>query len=213
VAEVVKTVSSSPGLNACLARNWWAVGLRGILAVAFGLAVLALPSPTLASLIVWFAAYLAADGIFALLAATWAARRAERSLQLIYEGATNLAVAAGVLAWHVIAIVPFFRLASVWAVVTGRCCSPPRGGSPSRTGTGCLRLPEFCRRLGARWWPRGDRHPRVFRRQRDGGSSAMRCRSRPSSRRSPACCRGDTGNLTSLPSATSSRPIPRATSA
>ena len=56
----MKTVSSSPGLNACLARNWWAVGLRGILAVAFGLAVLALPSPTLASLIVWFAAYLAA---------------------------------------------------------------------------------------------------------------------------------------------------------
>jgi uncharacterized membrane protein HdeD (DUF308 family) len=119
MAEVVKTVSSSPGLNAGLARNWWAVGLRGILAVAFGLAVLALPPPTLASLIVWFAAYLAADGIFALLAATWAARRGERSLQLIYEGATNLAVAAGVLAWHVIAIVPFFRLAIVWAVVTG----------------------------------------------------------------------------------------------
>jgi uncharacterized membrane protein HdeD (DUF308 family) len=119
MAEVVKTVSSSPGLNAGLARNWWAVGLRGILAVAFGLAVLALPPPTLASLIVWFAAYLAADGIFALLAATWAARRGERSLRLIYEGATNLAVAAGVLAWHVITIVPFFRLASVWAVVTG----------------------------------------------------------------------------------------------
>jgi uncharacterized membrane protein HdeD (DUF308 family) len=119
MAEPVKTVSSSPGPGAGLARNWWAVGLRGVLAVVFGLAILALPPPTLASLVVMFAAYLAADGIFALLAATWAARRGERSPLLIFEGATNLAVAGGVLAWQAVAIAPLFQLASVWAVVTG----------------------------------------------------------------------------------------------
>ena len=102
-----------------MARNWWAVGVRGVLAVAFCLAVLALPPPTLASLIVMFAAYLAADGIFALIAATRAARRGERSLLVIYEGAANLAVAGGVLAWHAIAVAPLFQLASLWAVVTG----------------------------------------------------------------------------------------------
>jgi uncharacterized membrane protein HdeD (DUF308 family) len=116
---VVKAVSGSPGHDAGLARNWWAVGVRGVLAVAFGLAVLALPPPTLASLIAWFAAYVAADGVFALLAATWAARWGERSLLLVYEGAANLAVAGGVLAWNAIAIAPFFQLASIWAVVTG----------------------------------------------------------------------------------------------
>jgi uncharacterized membrane protein HdeD (DUF308 family) len=116
---VVKAVSESPRHDAGLARNWWAVGVRGVLAVAFGLAVLALPPPTLASLVVWFATYLAADGIFAILAATWAARRGERWPLLIYEGATNLAVAGGVLAWNAVAIAPFFRLASIWAVVTG----------------------------------------------------------------------------------------------
>jgi uncharacterized membrane protein HdeD (DUF308 family) len=106
-------------MNAGLARNWWAVGVRGVLAVVYGVAVLVLPPPTLASLVVMFAVYLAADGAFAILAATWAARRDERWPLLIYEGAINIAVAGGVLAWQAVAIVPFFRLASIWAVATG----------------------------------------------------------------------------------------------
>ncbi|SDR63499.1 Uncharacterized membrane protein HdeD, DUF308 family [Rhizobiales bacterium GAS113] len=106
-------------MSAGLARNWWAVGLRGVLAVLFGVAVLVLPPSTLASLVVMFGAYLAADGLFAILAATWAAQRDERWFLLIYEGAINIAVAGGVLAWQAVAIVPFFQLASVWAVVTG----------------------------------------------------------------------------------------------
>jgi uncharacterized membrane protein HdeD (DUF308 family) len=65
-------------MNAGLARNWWAVGVRGVLAVVYGVAVLVLPPPTLALLVVMFAVYLAADGAFAILAATWAARRDER---------------------------------------------------------------------------------------------------------------------------------------
>ena len=58
-------------MNAGLARNWWAVGVRGVLAVVFGVAVLVLPPPTLASLVVCSPSYLAADGVFAILAATW----------------------------------------------------------------------------------------------------------------------------------------------
>jgi uncharacterized membrane protein HdeD (DUF308 family) len=134
VAEVAQTASSSPGMNARLARKWWAVGLRGVIALVFGLALLVLPPPTLASLVVMFGAYLAVDGIFAILATTWAAQRDGRSFLLIYEGATNIAVAGGVIAWQAVAIVPFFRLASIWAVTTGalllaaaRRLAPPHG--------------------------------------------------------------------------------------
>jgi uncharacterized membrane protein HdeD (DUF308 family) len=48
-------------MSARLAHNWWAVGLRGVAAVAFGLAfVTLLPSSTTPSLVRIFAAYIAA---------------------------------------------------------------------------------------------------------------------------------------------------------
>jgi uncharacterized membrane protein HdeD (DUF308 family) len=106
-------------MSAGLARNWWAVGLRGAAAMLFVIAILCLPSPTIASLMLMFAAYVAADGAFAILAGMRAAPRGERWRLLILEGATNLAAAA-VLAWPAIAIAaPFVRLACAWAVVTG----------------------------------------------------------------------------------------------
>jgi uncharacterized membrane protein HdeD (DUF308 family) len=55
-------------MSAGLARNWWAVGLRGIAAVLFRLGILAVPSPTIASLVLLFAAYVTADGVSAILA-------------------------------------------------------------------------------------------------------------------------------------------------
>jgi uncharacterized membrane protein HdeD (DUF308 family) len=102
-----------------LARNWWAVGLRGVAAVLFVLGVLVLPSPTLASLVLLCAAYVAADGCFAILAGMRAMRRGERWLMLILEGATNLTAAAAIIVWPAIAMAPFFQLASAWAVITG----------------------------------------------------------------------------------------------
>jgi uncharacterized membrane protein HdeD (DUF308 family) len=59
-----------------LARTWWAVGLRSSAAILFGLTlVVLLPSSTTASLVMLFAAYVAADGFFAILAATRMPRR------------------------------------------------------------------------------------------------------------------------------------------
>src|SRR6267143_1171729 len=107
-------------MSAGLARNWWAIGLRGAAAILFVIAVLCLPSPTVASLVLMFAAYVAADGAFAILAGMRGSPRGERWRLLILEGATHLAAAAAVLAWPAIAIAaPFVGLACAWAVVTG----------------------------------------------------------------------------------------------
>jgi uncharacterized membrane protein HdeD (DUF308 family) len=76
----------SRAMSAGLARDWWAVGLRGIAAVLFGLGILALPSPTIASLVLLFTAYVTADGVFAILAGVRAANRIERWWTLIVEG-------------------------------------------------------------------------------------------------------------------------------
>jgi uncharacterized membrane protein HdeD (DUF308 family) len=110
--------SASHGMSAALARNWWAVGLRGLVAILFGVLVSILPPPTIASFVLLFAAYIAADGVFAILAGATAAQRGERWWMLIVEGMVNLAVAA-VLVWPAVIVVPFVDLASIWAVVTG----------------------------------------------------------------------------------------------
>jgi uncharacterized membrane protein HdeD (DUF308 family) len=101
------------------ARNWWAIGLRGVATGLFGLCVVLLPAPSVASLVLLFAAYLAADGAFAILAGAIAARHGERWRIEVLEGVVNLTVAGAVLAWHAITLLPFANLVSLWAIITG----------------------------------------------------------------------------------------------
>jgi hypothetical protein len=54
-----------------------------------------------------------------MLAGWRATSQTERWWTLIVEGATNLAVAATVLVWAALAVVPLISLASGWAIVTG----------------------------------------------------------------------------------------------
>ena len=84
---VRRSRSLSAGMGAGLAWNWWAVGLRGVAAVLFAFGVPALPSARLASLMLLFATYVAADGVSAILTGALAARRVERWQTSIIEGA------------------------------------------------------------------------------------------------------------------------------
>jgi uncharacterized membrane protein HdeD (DUF308 family) len=52
-------------MSALLARNWWALGLRGAAAVLLGILALVLPGAAMVSMAVVFGAYLLVDGGFA----------------------------------------------------------------------------------------------------------------------------------------------------
>jgi uncharacterized membrane protein HdeD (DUF308 family) len=102
-----------------LARNWWAVGVRGIGAIAFGVGIAALPPQALASIVLAYSAYLAGDGIFAIVSGVRAMQRGDRWTVLILQGAGNLAVAGAVLAIPDLAVIPFLQITSAWAALTG----------------------------------------------------------------------------------------------
>jgi len=106
-------------LSEVLADSWWAVGLRGLLGVAFGLICLLVPSAAILALILLFSAYMLVDGALAIASGIKAARNGERWGLLILEGLVDLA--AGVIAflWPAITTVAFVILIAVWAVISG----------------------------------------------------------------------------------------------
>src|SRR5215208_3374676 len=100
-----------------LTTNWWALLLRGIAAVLFGLAALFWPGLTLFVLIVFFGAYTLVDGIFAIVAGIRGS--GSRRWLLLAEGA--LGILAGLIAffWPGMTALVFLYVIAAWAILTG----------------------------------------------------------------------------------------------
>ncbi|RAK59578.1 HdeD family acid-resistance protein [Phenylobacterium hankyongense] len=109
----------SDALSGLLARNWWAVGLRGVCAVLFGIIALLTPTVALLSLVLVFAAYMLIDGIFAIVSAVRAARTRERWGLLLLQGVASLLAAAAAVLMPGIAALTFVYLIAAWAIVSG----------------------------------------------------------------------------------------------
>jgi uncharacterized membrane protein HdeD (DUF308 family) len=102
-----------------LAKNWWAIGIRGALGILFGLIALFLPGATMLSLVLVFAAYAFLDGVLGIVSAVRAARENERWGYLILEGLVDIAAAAVAVLWPGITVVAFVFVIAFWAIVTG----------------------------------------------------------------------------------------------
>ena len=115
-------LSASPAYEAMiavLAKNWWAVGIRGVLGILFGLIALFLPGATMLSLLLVFAAYVFVDGVFAIVSAVRAARERERWGYLLLVGIVDIAAAAVAVLWPGITVVAFVFVVAFWAIFTG----------------------------------------------------------------------------------------------
>lgn len=106
-------------MMAVLAQNWWAIGIRGVLAILFGMIALFLPGATMLSLVIVFAAYAFVDGVFGIVSAIRTAREHERWGFLVIEGLVNIAAAAVAVLWPGITVVAFVFLIAFWAILTG----------------------------------------------------------------------------------------------
>jgi len=106
------------GIHA-LVRNWWALAIRGIAAILFGILAIIFPGATWLALLFLFGAYAFVDGIFALVLALRAVEAHERWWPLALEGLAGL----------VIGIITFFEpratafalyvTIAAWAILTG----------------------------------------------------------------------------------------------
>ena len=106
-------------LSEVLADNWWAMGLRGILGILFGLICVLTPGVAIQVFVILFAAYMLVDGVFAIISGIKAARNGERWGLLILEGVVDLAAGAVAVLWPAITLVALVWLIAVWAIVSG----------------------------------------------------------------------------------------------
>jgi uncharacterized membrane protein HdeD (DUF308 family) len=99
--------------------SWWALVLRGIAALVFGVVAFAWPHITLAALVLLFGAYALVDGVFSIIAGIKTHAENKRWWLLLLMGL--LSVAAGVYAFVVPSITAFILLILIasWAIVTG----------------------------------------------------------------------------------------------
>ena len=113
--------STGPGQTVLpvLSRNWWALALRGLAAIIFGILAFVWPGITLWALILLFGAYMLVDGVFAIVAAVRAAGDDARWWLLLVEGI--LGVLAGIVAfvWPGLTALALLYFVAAWAIVTG----------------------------------------------------------------------------------------------
>jgi uncharacterized membrane protein HdeD (DUF308 family) len=99
--------------------SWWALVLRGLAAMAFGILAFMWPHLTVTVLVFLWGAYALVDGLFAIAAGIKSYEKSKRWWVLLLEGL--LSVAAGVLAFVIpgITALVLLLLIAAWAIVTG----------------------------------------------------------------------------------------------
>lgn len=110
---------AAPSIRDLLARNWWAVALRGVVGIIFGIAAFVVPGITLLTLVLLFAAYLLADGVLAIVAAVRAAREHQRWWPFAIEGIANIVAGIIAAAWPQLTALALMYLVAIWAIFTG----------------------------------------------------------------------------------------------
>ncbi|MER6947315.1 HdeD family acid-resistance protein [Nonomuraea sp. NPDC000554] len=100
-----------------IARTWWLILVRGILALIFGVLALVWPGLTLLALVILFGAYALVSGIFALFAAF--KHGVKSRAWLILSGI--LGIVAGILAfvWPGITSLALLYVVAFWALFSG----------------------------------------------------------------------------------------------
>jgi uncharacterized membrane protein HdeD (DUF308 family) len=102
-----------------LARNWWAVLIRGIIAVIFGILAYIWPGATWVAIGILFGAYALVDGIFAIVATVRAAETQQRWWPFLIEGIVGILIAAITFYDVRITIFALYFTIAAWAFLTG----------------------------------------------------------------------------------------------
>jgi uncharacterized membrane protein HdeD (DUF308 family) len=102
-----------------LAQNWWAIVLRGVCAVLFGLGAFAWPGITLAVLVMFYGAYALVEGGFAVAGAIMGRRAGAFPWGVLLSGLAGIAIGAITFMSPQITAIALVYLIAAWAILRG----------------------------------------------------------------------------------------------
>lgn len=99
--------------------HWRVLLIRGIIAVLFGLLVVAQPAWTILALVYLFGAYALIDGIMAVVGSLQERSTSSHWWELLIRGIVGIIVGLLVFFWPDKTVLGLFFLVGIWAIVTG----------------------------------------------------------------------------------------------
>lgn len=103
-----------------LARNWWLLAVRGVLAILFGILAFLMPGLTLAVLVALVGAYFLVDGASMLVALVRGDRDARRSAWSVgIIGVLGVIAGIGAFLWPDLTALSLLFITAAWAIVMG----------------------------------------------------------------------------------------------
>lgn len=107
------------GAPALLRTRWWAMVLRGVFAVIFGVLCFATPGPALLSLVLLFGIFAVADGIAGVIAAFGRARNGEAWVWLAVGAVASIVLGILAFAWPGVTATVLVLFIAANAAITG----------------------------------------------------------------------------------------------
>jgi len=104
---------------AFMARNWWVLLIRGILAIVFGVLAFLWPGLALGSLILLFGAYAFLDGVASIVIGLTGRGSQDNRLWLMLGGVFGVLVGVLTFVWPGITLLTLIYFIAAWAIVTG----------------------------------------------------------------------------------------------
>ena len=102
-----------------MTQNWWAIAMRGMVAVLFGIATFMWPDITLRVFGPLFSGYAMINGVFAMIESFRRDVSRERWLPLLFEGIVSIVVGALIIMWPGLTAMGLLYLIAFWAIMTG----------------------------------------------------------------------------------------------
>ncbi len=102
-----------------LKRVWWAIAIRGALAIVFGLVALFYTSATLRALVYVFGVFALLNGLFAIVAAVRAGEAHVRWGWLAVAGIAGVAAGVVSFVWPGLVALVFVYFVAAWAIIIG----------------------------------------------------------------------------------------------
>jgi uncharacterized membrane protein HdeD (DUF308 family) len=118
-SDSIRGVGPLAAITEVLARNWWAIALRGVVAIIFGILAWVMPGVTLAALVLLYGSYALVDGVFNVIAAVSRRSGARPWWTMLLAGLVSIAAGLVTFFWPGLTAIALVYVIAAWAIVRG----------------------------------------------------------------------------------------------